>query len=68
MTLTQNGNTQAARMRLVATDARAIERQTITVGATGLDEELEMIREQFRRFAVDKVVNHTPTTGTSTTS
>ncbi|MFT5744311.1 MAG: (2S)-methylsuccinyl-CoA dehydrogenase, partial [Paracoccaceae bacterium] len=27
----------------------------ITVGATGLDDELEMIREQFRRFAVEKV-------------
>ena len=27
----------------------------VTVGATGLDEELEMIREQFRRFAVEKV-------------
>ncbi|PWG74501.1 acyl-CoA dehydrogenase, partial [Enterococcus hirae] len=26
-----------------------------TVGRTGLDDELEMIREQFRRFAVEKV-------------
>jgi hypothetical protein len=30
----------------------------ITVGNTGLDEELEMIREQFRRFSVDKVEPH----------
>jgi (2S)-methylsuccinyl-CoA dehydrogenase len=28
----------------------------ITVGATGLDEELEMIREQFRRYSVDRVI------------
>jgi (2S)-methylsuccinyl-CoA dehydrogenase len=26
----------------------------ITVGATGLDDELEMIREQFRRYSVDQ--------------
>ena len=52
-TLTRQGNTQAARMRLVALmqDHSA----NITVGATGLDDELEMIREQFRRFAVEKV-------------
>jgi len=53
MALTQSGNTQAARMRLVALmRERAAE---ITVGVTGLDEELEMIREQFRRYAVEKV-------------
>ncbi|MEL7254438.1 MAG: acyl-CoA dehydrogenase family protein [Pseudomonadota bacterium] len=52
-TLTQTGNTQAARMRLVELmQERAAE---ITVGASGLDEELEMIREQFRRFAIEKV-------------
>ena len=54
MSLTQNGNTQAARMRLVelmqSNDGRA------TVGASGLDDELEMIRDQFRRFADEKVV------------
>ena len=52
-TLTQAGNTQAARMRLVALmqDHSA----DITVGRSGLDDELEMIREQFRRFAVEKV-------------
>ncbi|QFT98689.1 Acyl-CoA dehydrogenase [Roseovarius sp. THAF8] len=53
-TLTQSGNTQAARIRLVELmQERAAE---ITVGATGLDEELEMIREQFRRYAVDKIL------------
>jgi (2S)-methylsuccinyl-CoA dehydrogenase len=30
----------------------------ITVGRTGLDDELEMIREQFRRFSVEKVEPH----------
>jgi (2S)-methylsuccinyl-CoA dehydrogenase len=51
--LTQGGNTQAARMRLVALiQERSAE---VTVGATGLDEELEMIRGQFRRYAVEKV-------------
>ncbi|MCR9069792.1 MAG: acyl-CoA/acyl-ACP dehydrogenase [Rhodobacteraceae bacterium] len=56
MTLTQMGNTQAARMRLVELmQERAAE---ITVGATGLDDELEMIREQFRRYSVDKVEPH----------
>jgi (2S)-methylsuccinyl-CoA dehydrogenase len=53
VTLTQNGNTQAARIRLVELmQERSAE---ITVGASGLDEELEMIREQFRRYAVEKV-------------
>lgn len=53
VTLTQGGNTQAARMRLVALmQERSAE---ITVGASGLDEELEMIRDQFRRYAVEKV-------------
>ncbi|NNK15386.1 MAG: acyl-CoA/acyl-ACP dehydrogenase [Sulfitobacter sp.] len=53
MTLTQGGNTQNARTRLVKLmQERSAE---ITVGASGLDEELEMIREQFRRYAVDKV-------------
>ncbi|MEQ9037492.1 MAG: acyl-CoA dehydrogenase family protein [Silicimonas sp.] len=53
MTLTQSGNTEAARMRLVALmrDRTA----DTTFGATGLDDELEMIREQFRRFSKDRV-------------
>ncbi|MEP5729083.1 MAG: acyl-CoA dehydrogenase family protein [Sulfitobacter sp.] len=51
--LTQGGNTQAARSRLV----ELIQEQSanITIGASGLDDELEMIREQFRRYAVEKV-------------
>ncbi len=50
------GNTQAARTRLVELmQERSAE---ITVGASGLDDELEMIREQFRRFSVDKVEPH----------
>ncbi len=53
MTLTQSGNTQAARTRLVALMQE--QSANITVGATGLDDELEMIREQFRRFSVEKV-------------
>ncbi len=53
MTLTQAGNTQAARVRLVELmQERAAE---ITVGASGLDEELEMIREQFRRYSVERI-------------
>ena len=53
MTLTQTGNTQAARVRLV--ELMQEQAANITVGASGLDEELEMIREQFRRYAVEKV-------------
>ena len=53
MTLVQFGNSQAARTRLVELmQERSAE---ITVGHSGLDDELEMIREQFRRFSVDKV-------------
>jgi (2S)-methylsuccinyl-CoA dehydrogenase len=54
MTLTGSGNTQAARTRLVELmQERAAE---LTVGNSGLDEELEMIREQFRRYSVDRVI------------
>jgi (2S)-methylsuccinyl-CoA dehydrogenase len=53
MTLTQSGNTQAARMRLV--ELMQEQSANITVGASGLDDELEMIREQFRRFSIEKV-------------
>ncbi len=56
MTLVQFGNSQAARTRLVELmQERSAE---ITVGNAGLDDELEMIREQFRRFSVDKVEPH----------
>ncbi|AXI45070.1 acyl-CoA dehydrogenase [Sulfitobacter sp. SK012] len=53
MALTQGGNTQAARTRLVALMQE--HSANITVGASGLDDELEMIREQFRRYAVEKI-------------
>ncbi|MCA0918950.1 acyl-CoA dehydrogenase family protein [Pseudooceanicola nanhaiensis] len=46
-------NTQAARLRLV--ELMIEQSANITVGASGLDEELEMIREQFRRYALDRV-------------
>ena len=51
--LTRAGNTQAARTRLVALMQE--HSANVTVGATGLDDELEMIREQFRRFSVEKI-------------
>ena len=53
MALTQRGNTQAARTRLV--ELMQEQSANVTVGASGLDEELEMIRAQFRRYAVEKV-------------
>ncbi len=56
MTLTQTGNTQAARTRLV--ELMQEHSANITVGTSGLDDELEMIREQFRRFSIDKVEPH----------
>ena len=52
--LTQNGNTDAARMRLA--ELMVEQEGAASVGATGLDEEFEMIREQFRRFADDRVI------------
>ena len=53
LNLIQYGNTQAARTRLVVLmqDRTA----DLTFGASGLDDELEMIRAQFRRYAVEKV-------------
>jgi len=54
--LIAGGNNAAARRRLVELmQERAAE---TTVGASGLDEELEMIRDQFRRFAVERVEPH----------
>ena len=54
--LAAEGNSQAARSRLVALMRDNAGRATF--GATGLDEELEMIRDQFRRYADDRVVPH----------
>lgn len=53
-TLSQTGNSPAARARLV--ELMQENQGHATFGATGLDDELEMIREQFRRFADDRVV------------
>ncbi|MEL6476330.1 MAG: acyl-CoA dehydrogenase family protein [Pseudomonadota bacterium] len=54
MRLTQEGNTQAARTRLAQLLA---EQEGATVfGATGLEDDMEMVREQFRRFATDRVL------------
>ncbi len=53
MTLTQSANSQAARLRLVELMQEQV--ANATFGASGLDDELEMIRDQFRRFAVERV-------------
>src|SRR6056297_901671 len=54
MRLTQEGNTQTARLRLVELmRERAAE---ATVGDAGLDEEFEMIRAQFVRFSRERVL------------
>ncbi len=50
------GNTSAARTALV--DLMQANAGHATFGATGLDDDLEMIRDQFRRFADDRVVPH----------
>jgi (2S)-methylsuccinyl-CoA dehydrogenase len=54
--LAASGNTPAARARLVALMREAA--GCATFGATGLDDELEMIRAQFRRFSDERVVPH----------
>ncbi|WP_309667792.1 acyl-CoA dehydrogenase family protein, partial [Tabrizicola sp.] len=54
--LMAGGNTPAARMQLVA--CMRDNQGRATFGVTGLDDELEMIRDQFRRFADDEVVPH----------
>ena len=54
--LMAGGNLPAARMRLVALMRDNHGRATF--GVSGLDDELEMIRDQFRRFADEKVVPH----------
>jgi len=53
-TLIAQGNSPAARTDLVSLMRDNHGRATF--GASGLDEELEMIRDQFRRFADDRVV------------
>ena len=56
MTLTQKGNSQSARIRLV--ELMRDRTADIMFGTSGLDDELEMIREQFRRFAKERVEPH----------
>jgi len=53
MALVSNGNAQGARLRLV--ELMQENNADVIVGASGLDEELEMIREQFRRYSVDRI-------------
>ncbi len=52
--LIAHGNSPEARMALVALMRDNHGRATF--GATGLDEELEMIRDQFRRYSDEKVI------------
>ncbi|MCB5198903.1 acyl-CoA/acyl-ACP dehydrogenase [Loktanella sp. TSTF-M6] len=54
--LMAHGNTQAARTAL----AQLMQDRSadLTVGRSGLDEELEMIRDQFRRFSRERVEPH----------
>ncbi len=54
LSLLRHGNSQAARSRLVALMREGAGHATF--GATGLDDELEMIREQFRRYAEERVI------------
>ncbi len=53
LSLARNGNAQSARMRLVEL-VRTVDGD-IVHGATGLDDELGMIRAQFRRFAQERI-------------
>lgn len=52
--LRRGGNSDAARARLV--ELMMAGHGAATFGATGLDDEFEMVRDHFRRFAEDKVV------------
>ncbi|WP_114965285.1 acyl-CoA dehydrogenase family protein [Alkalilacustris brevis] len=54
--LIEQGNSAAARARLVALMREA--QGYATFGASGLDEELEMIRDQFRRFSDERIAPH----------
>jgi (2S)-methylsuccinyl-CoA dehydrogenase len=52
--LIRQGNSAATRARLV--ELMQDNHGRATFGATGLDDELEMIRDQFRRYADEKVI------------
>ena len=56
MRLAQEGNTQGARARLV--EIMQERDAEITVGEPALGDEMAMVREQFRRFAVERVEPH----------
>ena len=51
--LIANGNTQKTRIRLV--ELMQENSAEVIVGFSGLDDELEMIREQFRRYSIDRI-------------
>ena len=53
MCLVNDGNTEVARVRLV--ELMQENSADVIVGASGLDEELEMVREQFRRYSLDRI-------------
>ncbi len=55
-TLANTGNSPAARARLVELMRDNAGRATF--GATGLDDDLEMIRDQFRRYADERIAPH----------
>ena len=61
MRLIKGGNTDAARMRIAQLIADG------NFGNLGIDETLEMIRDQFRRFSEEKVIPSL-TVGMSATS
>jgi (2S)-methylsuccinyl-CoA dehydrogenase len=52
--LIRHGNSAAARARLV--ELMQDNHGRATFGATGLDDELEMIRDQFRRYSDEKII------------
>jgi (2S)-methylsuccinyl-CoA dehydrogenase len=54
--LIRHGNNAGARARLA--ELLAEQEGAASFGATGLDDEFEMIRDQFRRFADERVVPH----------
>ncbi len=54
LTLVQGGNNSAVRSRIAALISDSL--NTGDFGTLGLDETLSMVREQFRRFAEDKVI------------
>ena len=54
--LMQNGNSQAAKTLLVTLMQE--DQGNLIFGNSGLDEELEMIREQFRRYTLERIEPH----------